>query len=222
MYFRDRVDAGKKLSQELAKYKGQDVVVYALPRGGVVVAEEIAKALHAPLDLVLAHKIGHPYHSEYAIGAISESGIMVGNQREISQLDPVWLEKAKKSEMEEIKRKREAYLKGRKPISPEGKIAILVDDGIATGLTMQVGILELKTKHPMKIVAAVPVAPASTADLLGSMCDDLVACDIPDDFEFLGAVGAYYDRFDQVEDEEVIEILNKHKSDYGKVNSHKS
>jgi predicted phosphoribosyltransferase len=207
MHFKDRRDAGRKLSQLLKQYKGQDVVVYALPRGGVVVAEEIAKFLHAPLDLILAHKIGHPYQPEYAIAAISESGHIIKSSREIESLGEAWLEKEKKHQLDEIKRKRTIYLKEKKAVPVKDKIAIIVDDGIATGLTMKVGIQELKDRHPKKIVVAVPVAPRSTANLLKTLADDFTGFEI-NDYEFLGSVGAYYDQFNQVEDEEVIEILD--------------
>lgn len=212
MYFKNRRDAGRMLAQALMKYKDQDVVVFALPRGGVVTAEEIAKALNAPLDLILAHKIGHPYHSEYAIAAISESGQIVGNPREMQAVDKKWFESEKIHQMMEIKRKRKEYLKGKKEIPVKDKIAILVDDGIATGLTMQVGILELKQRHPKKIVVAVPVSPRSTANLLKTMADEFVGIEVPEDYDFLGAVGAYYADFSQTEDDEVIQILENHSS----------
>ena len=112
--------------------------------------------------------------------------------------------------MKEIKRKREKYLKGRKEISAKDKIAILVDDGIATGLTMQAGILDLKNRHPQKIIVAVPVAPRATAELLKSQGVDFVGLEVPDDYDFLGAVGSYYNDFSQTEDDEVIELLEKY------------
>lgn len=209
MFFKDRQDAGRRLSQLLKKYKGQDVIVYALPRGGVVVAAEIAAFLNAPLDLIFAHKIGHPYQPEYAIAAVSESGQMIGPSKELLGVaGKEWLENAKESQINEIKRKREKYLKDKQVIPVKDKIAIIVDDGIATGLTMQAGIKELKNRHPKKIVVAVPVSPKSTAELIKTMVDDFVGVEI-EDYDFLGAVGAYYDQFRQVEDEEVIKILNK-------------
>ena len=210
MYFQNRLDAGEKLTQLLEKYQGQEVVVYALPRGGVVVAEPIAKFLKAPLDFVLAHKIGHPRQPEYAIAAISESGHMVGNPSELAALDENWLEIAKQHEMQEIKRKRSFYLQDRAEIPVKGKIAIVVDDGIATGLTMQAGILELKEKKPKKIVVAVPVSPRATADLIAAQVDDFISVIIPEEYAFLGAVGAYYRQFNQVEDDEVIAILSSY------------
>lgn len=212
--FADRRDAGKELAKLLEKYKGQKVIVYALPRGGIVLAKEIADALHAPISLILAHKIGHHYHQEYAVAAISESGHIVGNQSELHALGPVWLEREKTRQMEEIKRKRSLYLKDKKDPPLKDTIAIIVDDGIATGLTMQAGILELKDKHPKKIIAAVPVAPKSTADKLKGMVDEFIGIIVPEDYQFFGAVGAYYEDFSQVEDDEVIAILETQSKDH--------
>lgn len=210
VFFKDRADAGRQLGQALAKYQVEEIVVFALPRGGVPVAEEIAKLLHAPLDLVLAHKLGHPYQPEYAIAAVSEGGHIVGNAEELRYQGEQWLENEKQRQIAEIKRKRQMYLKDRKSVPLENKIAIIVDDGIATGLTMQVGILELKDRHPKKIVVAVPVAPRETAERLRAMADDFVAVEIAPEYKFLGAVGAYYSSFEQVEDAEVIAILEGH------------
>lgn len=219
-FFKDRQDAGEQLALLLAKYKGQDVVVYAIPRGGLAVAVEIAKFLNAPLSLILAHKIGHPYQPEYALAAISESGHVVGSSHELALVDQEWLEQQKQRQITEIKRRRESYCKGQKPIVPSNKIAIIVDDGVATGLTMQAGILELRGYAPQKIIAAVPVAPRSTLELLKTMADDAVAVQSPEDYEFLGAVGAYYHDFGQVEDETAMEILWQHADFLEKVKSH--
>lgn len=210
MYFKDRRDAGKQLCQLLEKYKGQEVVVFGLPRGGVILADEIAKFLNAPLDLILAHKIGHPYQPEYAIAAISERGHLVGLSRGLDSISETWLDHAKLREIEEIKRKRQLYLANKEQISLENKIALIVDDGIATGLTMEAGILELRDRKPKEIIVVVPVVPRSTANLLKELADDVVAVSIPDDFEFRGSVGSYYDTFYQVEDDEVIAILKNY------------
>lgn len=207
MLFKDRQDAGRQLAQLLSNYKDKDMIVYALPRGGVVVAAEIAEALHAPLDLVLAHKIGHPYHQEYAVAAVSESGQLVESSREL--LDKRWLEQAKQREMTEIERKRKTYMGGKPSLSAQGKIALIVDDGIATGLTMFAAIKELRSQHPKEIVVVVPVAPKDTADLIQKQVDKVVGIAIDEDF--LGAVGAYYRDFTQVEDEEVVALLKAYK-----------
>lgn len=209
MYLKDRHEAGRLLAEQLKGYKSQDVVVYGLPRGGVVVAYEIAKALGAPLDLIIVRKIGHPFQREYAIAAIAEDGHMIGNQRELATVDQKWLEVEKERQRQEAKRRRERYLPVGKEVPVKDKVAILVDDGIATGLTMQVGVLELRHRHPKKIIVAVPVSPRQTADLLKKQADDFVALAVPPDHAFLGAIGAYYEDFSQTEDGEVIELLRQ-------------
>ncbi|MEX2013080.1 MAG: phosphoribosyltransferase family protein [Candidatus Levyibacteriota bacterium] len=211
MRFRDRTEAGQLLAQKLKKYIGKDVVVYALPRGGVVTAVEIAKELHAPLDLIITRKISHPHSPEYAIAATAENGHIVGTRRELLEIDEEWLEGEIERQRKEAARRRKNYLHGREILSPQGKIAILVDDGVATGLTLRVGILELKHRNPSKLIVAVPVVPKSTAKILEKEADELVALEIPTDDNFLGAVSAYYESFPQVEDEEVIKTLDEHK-----------
>ena len=202
--FKNRLDAGQKLAQLLKKYATEDTIIYALPRGGVEIAKPIASALKAPMDLLFARKIGHPLSQEYAIGAISESGHLVGGD-ELFSYGEKWLNEQKMRQIEEIKRRRLLYLQNRPPLDPKNKIAILVDDGVATGLTMEAGILELKSLHPKKIVVAVPVAPKDTFDRLKAMVDDAVGIEITSDF--MGAVGAYYQEFPQVEDGKVINAL---------------
>lgn len=210
MKFKDRTEAGQLLARALKTYKDKDVVVYALPRGGVVTAFEIAKYLHAPLDLIITRKIGHPDQPEYAIAATAENGHILGGVGQLGSIDKAWLAREIKREQQEAKRRREKYLQGKDEISAAGKVAILVDDGVATGLTMRAGVMELLHRHPSKIVVAVPVLPLSTAQELRALVDDLVALEIPTDHTFLGAVGAYYDDFTQVTDQEVIKILDLH------------
>lgn len=213
MRFTNRTQAGKLLAELLKKYKDKEVVVYALPRGGIVTALEIAKYLHAPLDLIITRKIGNPQNLEYAIAATAENGHIVGSKKEIASIDKTWFEKEVKKQRLEAKHRREMYLAGREAIPARGKIAILVDDGIATGLTMQAGIKELKHKHPRKIVVAVPVIPKTTANVLRHQIDAVVALDTPSDTAFLGSVGAYYDEFPQLEDEQVIAILKDYEKE---------
>ncbi len=210
MIFADRAEAGRLLGKALSRhYQDKEVVVYALPRGGVVTAMEIGRRLNAPVDLVIVRKIGHPSQPEYAIAAIAEDGHMLGSERELAAVDPAWLEREKERQRAEAKRRRETYLGGRAAIPIEGKVAILVDDGVATGLTMRVGILELRHRRPKKLVVAVPVLPKSTADRIRSEVDELVALDLPEDSEYLGAVGAYYVDFSPVEDKEVIALMSR-------------
>lgn len=212
MDFIDRHESGRLLAQALKQYKGEQVVVFALPRGGVVTASEIAKELDAPLEVLLAHKIGHPYQPEYAIAALSEGGYVMENPSEIQQVDPEWYKGAKEKEMAEIQRKRREYVKGKKSHSIREAIAILVDDGVATGLTMKAAILELKHRNPKKIVVAVPVAPKSTALELEAMVDEFVGLEVASDWGFRGAIGAYYRDFSQTDDSEVIALLEENET----------
>lgn len=205
--WRDRIEAGQELAKALIEYKDKPVIVYGLPRGGVVVAAEVARALNAPLDLIIARKIGHPFHPEYAIGAVTETGQPVLNAAETVSIDKKWLETTIKQEREEAKRRREVYLLGQPAHSAKHKTAILVDDGIATGLTFKAATEELKSKQPAKIVVAVPVAPDDSAAEIEAEVDELV-CLLREKY-YLGAVGAYYEYFEQTEDNEVIDILSE-------------
>ena len=205
MHFRDRADAGEQLAQALKKYQRQDGVVYALPRGGVVLGAIVARALDMPLDLLIPRKIGHPLQPEYAICAIVENGEMACNQQEVARVDPQWFRQEVEAERHEARRRRELYLGGREPEPVKGKTAIIVDDGIATGLTMEVAIRDAKRRKPAHLVVAVPVAPPDTVEQLSREVDDFVVLDRSR--HYLGAVGAYYDYFNQTTDDEVIELL---------------
>lgn len=205
MHFRDRAEAGRLLAQALKKYQKQDGVVYALPRGGVVLGVEVARALGVPLDLLIPRKIGHPLQPEYAICAVVENGEMVCNQQEVARVDPQWFRREVEAERQEARRRRELYLGGREPSPVEGRTAIIVDDGIATGLTMEVSIRDALRRRPAQLVVAVPVAPPDTVQRLAREVNEFTVLD-PSPY-YLGAVGAYYDRFPQVTDEEVIALL---------------
>lgn len=203
--FLDRVDAGKKLAQALMPYNGQPAVVYALPRGGVVIGVEVAEALKIPLDLIIVRKIGHPLSPEYAIGAVTEDGDLVSNPQETVQLDPEWIASAVAEQTAEAQRRRRLYLKGRDSVDVRHKTAILVDDGLATGFTMEAAIRQLRKRHPEKIVVAVPVAAADSASRIRDEVDELVVTHMPGNG--FGAIGSYYRRFEQVSDEEVIALM---------------
>ena len=210
MRFSDRKEAGRKLAAELGGYRGDDVVVYALPRGGVVLGYEISRALHVPLDLIITRKIGHPYNPEYAIGAITEEGEALYEERERVEADQDWLKKAAEKERREALRRRRVYLNGRKRTSAQGKRAIVVDDGVATGLTLRAALLSLRKDKPKELIVAIPVAPHDVIQVLRNEADTIVV--LEDAQEYLGAVGAYYDEFPQVSDEEVVHFLRQSKN----------
>src|SRR3989338_6099232 len=132
--FKNREEAGLLLSRKLRKYKNREVAIYAIPRGGVVTASIIAKNLNAPLDLIITRKIGHPRNPEYAVSAVSENGYLI-KTNELESINPNWIKEEVKRQQQEITRRKETYLKGKNKVHAKGKIAILVDDGIATGLT---------------------------------------------------------------------------------------
>lgn len=205
--FKDRKEAGQLLAEQLMEYHDKDAIVYALPRGGVVLGFEIAQALHIPLDLVIARKIGHPDNPEYAVCAVTEEGEPFCNEMERATLAPSWLEGEIKRERAEAKRRREKYLKGRKYHSAKNKIAIVVDDGVATGLTLRASLHFLRDEKLKELVVAVPVAPHDFMDILRAEADKVVV--LKDERAYLGAVGAYYQNFPQVSDEEVIELLRQ-------------
>lgn len=207
MHFRDRKEAGALLAKSLESYRNEQAVVYALPRGGVVPGVIIAQHLGAPLDLAIPRKIGHQLHPEYAICAITEDGHLVCNEEEVRQADPTWLEEEIKRQLQEAKRRRTFYGAHREPEDVTGKVAIITDDGVATGLTMLAAIQEVRAREPAKIVLAVPIMPQDTAQLLGDYVEEVVALHIPE--QFAGSVGAYYDEFEQVEDKEVMELLDQ-------------
>lgn len=205
MRFRDRTEAGRRLAEALSKYQGEEGVIYPLPRGGIVLGVEIARALGMPLDLVIPRKIGHPFNPEYAICAVTETGDPVCNEFEVARVDKGWFESEVRSARQEARRRRELYLGERQPLAVAGKTAIIVDDGIATGLTMRAAIRDARAREPSPLVVAVPVAPADTVEALRREVDDVVTLDVPD--FYLGAVGAYYADFPQLTDEEVMKLL---------------
>lgn len=211
MRFRNREDAGKRLAEALSEYRGKDAMVLALPRGGVVLGAAVAREIGGELDLMIARKIGHPLDPEYAVCAVAEEGEPFCNPAEKAQLEEGWLKEATRTAREEIRRRRARYLG--KAVQPglEGRIVLLVDDGVATGLTMLAAIDEVKRQRPGMLVVAVPVAPADTARALEAKADRLVALVV--DEGFLGYVGAYYEEFEQVEDEEVLRLLKEFRAD---------
>ncbi|OGL72331.1 hypothetical protein A3D72_01520 [Candidatus Uhrbacteria bacterium RIFCSPHIGHO2_02_FULL_57_19] len=207
MVFRDRQDAGQKLAQALTKFKGdKTAVLLALPRGGVAVAAEIARQLKLPLDLVVPRKIGAPSNPEYAIGAITETGEGIMNETEVASVDRLWLKREMAKEKKEAGRRLAVYRGKRPPLDLAGKTVILVDDGVATGFTMRAAIASVRARKPKKIVVAVPHGAGDSIALLYKEADEVVVLETP---VFYGAVGAFYESFPQVEDDEVTTIMKE-------------
>ena len=204
---KDRRDAGKKLADKLKSYIGKNAIVLALPRGGVVVGAEISKELSLPLDVIVTRKIGHPSNPEYAIGAVNEEGLTVLNEFEISSIDKNYLQSEIENQKEEAKRRVKHYRKDKVFPDLRGKLAILVDDGIATGFTMRLAIKAAKKQRPEKIIVATAVAPLDVIEELKREGADKIVL-IESSHKFLGSVGAYYKEFDQTSDKEVVELLN--------------
>ena len=210
MLFQDREDAGRQLARALVKYKSRHPVILALPRGGVPVAAEVAESLEAPLDLILVRKIGTPMQPELAMGAVvdGEQPVIVRNQDVIDQtgVSDETFNAVCKKELAEIDRRREHYLGNRDRADVQGQVAIIVDDGIATGATTLAAIQALRKREPKELILAVPVAPLDTLQRLLTEVDAIVCLDTPRDF---GAIGYYYRDFRQVSDDEVIAILKR-------------
>jgi predicted phosphoribosyltransferase len=208
MLFADRIAAGRQLAQALAAYKGKDCVVYALPRGGVPVAAEVATFLGAPLDLLLVRKIGVPHYPELAMGAVVDGGApIVVHNREVMTAARVRTEDFDavcQNELAEIERRRKHYMGNKTFIGAKGRIAIVIDDGIATGATMRAALQATRQRGPQKLILAVPVAPRETLDALRPEVDEIVCLASPEPF---GAVGLFYGNFEQTTDEEVITLL---------------
>ncbi len=204
MYFKNRTEAGVQLASELLHYRGQDVVVLAVPRGGLPVGAMVARDLNAPLDVALAKKIGHPFNPEYAIGAISLGDRVLNNSEGVS---PAYIDEISTRIREQLKVRYEKFHRDRPPVSLKDKVVILVDDGMATGNTIVVLTALLRQQHPAKIVVAVPVASLSAIEKLKSSgnIDEVVCLHSPYGFQ---AVGQYYDHFYQVTDDEAIQWLN--------------
>lgn len=202
--FTDRFDAGRKLVDKLKQYAGkEDAVVLAIPRGGLQTGHAVATALKLPLDVVLIKKIGHPYNPELAIGAVSLTGRVLNEEVPAPE---EYIEDETRRLRELLKKRQEQYASGRKPVDLKDKIAIIVDDGIATGSTMLATIQLVKTMGPKKIVMAVPVAPPQSLEKFQREVDEVVCLQTP---EYFMAVGQFYEYFPQVEDEEAIRLLRE-------------
>jgi putative phosphoribosyl transferase len=207
--FRDRREAGERLAEQLRAYGNRaDVIVLALPRGGVPVGFEVAEALRAPLDVFVVRKLGVPGQEELAMGALASGGTRVLDNEivRLARVTESEIERATAFAAEEMARQERRYRGDRRFPSVEGKTVILVDDGLATGSTMRAAVLALRAQHPAKVVVAVPVGAPETCDALGSVADDVVCVETPEPFR---AVGLWYEDFSQTTDDEVHALLDR-------------
>jgi len=207
--FADRADAGRQLARKLAGYAGRgDVVVLGIPRGGVVVGYEVAKALEAPLDVFLSRKLGVPGQEELAFGALASGGVRVLDEDLVREMgiSSAVIERMTQAVKGELERRERVFRKGRPALDVAGKTVLLVDDGIATGSSTLAAIQTLRQMKPARLVLAVPVAPASTCRRLGERVDELVCIHTPEHFY---AIGQFYENFAQTPDELVIDLLRR-------------
>ena len=209
MIFEDRVDAGRRLAKRLEGYAHRaDVVVLGVPRGGVVVASEVAMALGVPLDVFLSRKLGVPGQTELAFGAVSAGGgryldEYILRTTGITNAQVEWITAEVRKELD---RRASVYRGGRPPLNVSDKTVLLVDDGVATGASVYAAILALRQMEPARLLLAVPVAPASAWEWLRTVVDEIVCLDLPEPF---AAVGGFYRNFAQVEDVEVVRLLQR-------------
>ena len=208
MFFRNRRDAGNQLAEKLTVNQPENTVVLALPRGGVPLAIEISKRHSIPFDVVHAKKIVHPLQREFAIGAIAEKGETILNTE--VDVEQTWIDQEVHRVREEIARRRDLYDTFLKKEPLKEKEIILVDDGIATGMTMFAAIEAIKNQQPNKITVAVPIIPEDTYNHLKTLVDDIIYIEVPE--QFLGAVGAYYQQFPQISDEEIPTMIKQLKN----------
>jgi predicted phosphoribosyltransferase len=215
MLFQDRSEAGRLLAAKLRKFANRpDVVVLALPRGGVPVGFEVAKALNVPLDVFVVRELGVPGHEELAMGAIASGGARVLNQDVVRGLGipEYMIDAVAAKEEQELGRREREYRNGRPPIDVRGRTVILVDDGLATGSSMRVAAAALRQRNPAQIIVAVPVASPDTCNEFETEVDQIICAATPEPFV---AVGRWYRNFSQTSDEEVRELLRQ-AADFGK------
>jgi putative phosphoribosyl transferase len=212
--FEDRRDAGRKLAAKLSRFRGERCVVFGLPRGGVPVGYEISRSLGAPLDVFVSRKLGAPGQPEFGIGAVAAGGVRVLSTDVIRRLgiSEEYVERITAQEVAEVNRRLRFFRGGRPEMGVEGRIAILVDDGLATGVTARAAVEALKLRKPGRLILAAPVCAAQTAELFLSRVDELLCLASPSD---LGAIGLWYKNFDQTTDEEVVRLLEKSRNERG-------
>jgi predicted phosphoribosyltransferase len=206
--FDDRLDAGRRLAEALKAYRGRHPLILAIPRGAVAMGAEIARRLDGELDVVLVKKLRAPGSPEFAVGAIDESGwTFVAGYAAQAGADEDYLKRERAEELELLRRRRAQYTPARAPVDPAGRVAIVVDDGIATGASMIAALHAVRAKKPARLVCAVPVAPPDSLAHIRPYADELVCLETPENFM---AVGQFYRHFEQVEDEEVVALLARH------------
>lgn len=204
MFF-NRDEAANMLAERLKGYKGKSPLILAIPRGAVPMAKIIAESLGGTYDVVLVRKLRAPLYPEFAIGSVDESGwTYIADYATSAGADAEYIEYEKQSQMDVIKKRRAQYTPIRPPIDPDGRIVIVIDDGLATGATMISALHGLRNRKPAKLICAVPVSPPDTLKKIAELADEVICLETPSDFQ---AVGQFYVHFPQVEDEEVIEIL---------------
>jgi predicted phosphoribosyltransferase len=204
-FFASRTDAARRLAQTLAAYRGQDPLILAIPRGAVPMGRVLADALQGELDVVLVRKLRSPSSSEFAVGAIDESGwAYVADYASSAGADSAYLEHEKRFQLDVLRHRRAQYTPARTPIDAKGRIAIVVDDGLATGATMIAALHAVRARQPARLVCAVPVAAPDSLERVRAYADEVTCLEAPEDFF---AVGQFYGEFPQVEDGEVIALL---------------
>jgi predicted phosphoribosyltransferase len=211
LLFKNRVEAGRKLAGALVEYKGSDVVVLGIPRGGVVVANEVAKALGAPLDIVVTRKIEAPGEPEYAIGAVTQEGDVIMDRQAAESLGATqaYLDDQVRKKKEEVKERMQRLRGDASYPELEGKVVLIVDDGIATGSSVGAAVMSVKKRNPKDVVIAVPVAPADSVEMLTEDGTKVICLETPGPFL---AIGEFYGDFEQVEDLEVKRILEENRA----------
>jgi putative phosphoribosyl transferase len=212
--FEDRREAGRRLAGKLSRFGGERCVVFGLPRGGVPVGYEISHALGAPLDVFVSRKLGAPDQPEFGIGAVAAGGVRILNTDVIRRLGipDEYVERITAQEVAEVNRRLRFFRGGRPEPEVGGRTAILVDDGLATGVTARAAVEALRLRKPQRLILAAPVCAAQTAELFESRVDELICLAAPSD---LGAIGLWYKNFEQTTDEEVVQLLEKARDERG-------
>ncbi|HKB53830.1 MAG TPA: phosphoribosyltransferase family protein [Ramlibacter sp.] len=206
MRFADRLEAAERLAQALQHHRGRDPLILAIPRGALPMGSVLARRLQGELDVVLVRKLRSPFSPEYAIGAIDETGwAYIAEHARAAGASDAYIEQEKRDQLAVLRERRARYTPGRQPLDPAGRVAVVVDDGLATGSTMLAALHAVRARKPQRLVCAVPVASQPALELVRPYADEVVCLHAPEDFY---AVGQFYRSFSQVEDGEAIAILN--------------